>query len=151
LFKNYDRHIAILNGCNMTLQIDSNPEVTLTQQSPPLKFSGDVNTFATIKNPNLGLTDFNVIVKRGLAHHELTRIISNSNEKVKSDIWYMKNEKLRFLVFYTNQGELTISSKEECFTLKEGDTCVIDTPLENWNVVTSDQDNDYFIFKLFKY
>ena len=139
----------------MSLRIESkNPEVKLTKLSQPYFFSGDEHTFATIQDEKTGLTDFNVIIKRGKFKHELTRIIQNLDEKKSSkSIWKTNDNQMRFLIFYANQGQLTVSSNQtdKCFNVKEGDTCVIDSPkkTENWNVIPSDGDNDYFILKIF--
>lgn len=134
----------------MNLQVDSQVEVELNQRSQPFSFSGDASTFATVKDKNLGLIDFNLIVKRGSYTHQISR--------TSSDIKLLNYnfEKIKFMIFYCNQGKLHIypnaTSKDALF-LTEGQTCVIECeyPLKNQNITIQGQEPeiDYFSIKLF--
>jgi uncharacterized protein len=70
LFPNVDRTLALLDGPALVLRYDGRTE-TLTPESEPHSFPADVPTEAEL--PEGGITDLNVMSRRGRAVHELRR------------------------------------------------------------------------------
>jgi environmental stress-induced protein Ves len=72
LFPGIDRTLAVLDGDGLRLSIDGRMPVSLTTDSAPCSFPGDVAvTAARIGGP---VTDLNVMTRRGQLEHRLRRV-----------------------------------------------------------------------------
>lgn len=68
-FEGCERSLALLSGDGLTLHVDAAPPVRLEEPLSSLRFSGDVDTHATLIGGST--VDFNVITRRDAALHEL--------------------------------------------------------------------------------
>lgn len=76
VFPGIDRTLAVLTGEGMTLSIEGLGERLLTPASPPLAFPADAPTTARL--PGGPITDLNVMTRRGVFRHSLTRHVAES-------------------------------------------------------------------------
>ena len=72
LFPGIDRTLAILEGDGLRLAIDGRTPVTLTPDSEPCSFPGDVAV--TAARIGRAVTDLNVMTRRGQFQHRLRRV-----------------------------------------------------------------------------
>jgi hypothetical protein len=70
-FAGMDRTLCVLEGEALALDFAGGSTVTLTPQSPPFSFAGDVPVFARIGAGSV--TDLNVMTRRGAWRHRVTR------------------------------------------------------------------------------
>lgn len=70
-FAGTDRTLCVLEGEALALDFAGGSTVTLTPQSPPFSFAGDVPVFARIGAG--AITDLNVMTRRGVWRHRVTR------------------------------------------------------------------------------
>ena len=71
-FANVDRTLCLIEGEALALTIAGQPEVVLTQASPPFCFPGNVAvTSRLVKGP---ITDLNVMTRRGRWSQKVTRL-----------------------------------------------------------------------------
>lgn len=70
-FPEIDRTLTVLEGVGIDLMIGTEAPVTLTPDSPPFDFPGDVPTVATLLDGEI--RDFNVMSRRGRVVHHVTR------------------------------------------------------------------------------
>jgi hypothetical protein len=70
-FAGMDRTLCVLEGVALTLDFAGGSTVTLTPDSPPFPFAGDVPVFARIGAG--AITDLNVMTRRGAWRHRVTR------------------------------------------------------------------------------
>ena len=75
VFPGIDRTLAVLSGAGMTLSIEGLGERLLTPASPPLAFPADAPTTARLAGGPI--TDLNVMTRRGLFRHTLTRHVAD--------------------------------------------------------------------------
>jgi len=71
-FAGIDRTLTLIEGAGMRLAIEGHEAVTLTTDSAPLPFRGDVATEAWLVNGPI--RDLNVMTRRGLWTHEVRRL-----------------------------------------------------------------------------
>ena len=71
LFPGVDRTLAVIEGSALALHFGAERTVTVTPDSDPLAFPADVPVFAEI--PQGGITDLNVMTRRGRMRHTLRR------------------------------------------------------------------------------
>ena len=76
-FAGVDRTLALLDGHALVLRLDDRT-VTVTAASEPLSFPADVPTLAEL--PEGGITDLNVMSRRGRAAHALRRRVLHAPE-----------------------------------------------------------------------
>lgn len=81
IFENLDRSIALLDGKKLTLVINEDKKVVLTQTSDAFSFDGasGVEAFTSFGNT----TDLNVMTMRGVYRHTLQHIIVNQFDVLK--------------------------------------------------------------------
>jgi uncharacterized protein len=72
VFPGIDRTLSILEGEGMTLFIEGQEPVRLTQESDPLPFAADARTSATLIDGTI--TDLNVMTRRGRFLHSVAAI-----------------------------------------------------------------------------
>jgi hypothetical protein len=65
-FPAIDRHLAILSGDGIALTLGDQAPITLTQDTPPLAFPGDVPAAAELLGGKV--TDLNAMARRGLGY-----------------------------------------------------------------------------------
>jgi uncharacterized protein len=71
LFPGVDRTLAVVEGPALALRFETGRTVTLTAGSEPLAFPADIPVSAEI--PQGGITDLNVMTRRGHMRHSLRR------------------------------------------------------------------------------
>ncbi|MEZ2128537.1 MULTISPECIES: HutD family protein [unclassified Sinorhizobium] len=71
VFPGIERTLSILDGTGMTLSVEGQAPVRLTQESPPLIFSADTPTSATLLDGEI--TDLNVMTRRSVLMHTVER------------------------------------------------------------------------------
>ena len=108
-FANIDRTLSVLTGEGIGLKI-GRMTYTLTQETPPLAFAGDVPTFGTLVSGPIA--DLNVMTRRGVCSHSVERF-SGVEELV---FQYGSGDLLLITM-----GAMTISSNEETFELSATD------------------------------
>ena len=72
MFDGVDRTLAVIEGDGMELTIGDRPVVTLGRGSEPLSFPGDAPTTARLMAG--GITDLNVMTRRGRYDHHMMRV-----------------------------------------------------------------------------
>jgi environmental stress-induced protein Ves len=82
-FAGVDRTLAVVDGEGLTLAIQGRASITLTKQSEPLTFPGDVATSAVRVNGRV--TDLNVMTRRGRFQHRMERLDFSGSVDVKVD------------------------------------------------------------------
>jgi environmental stress-induced protein Ves len=73
LFPAIDRTLSVLDGDGIALTIAGRRDITLTPASEPLSFPADVATSARLLNG--GITDLNVMTRRGSWRHGVRRLV----------------------------------------------------------------------------
>ncbi len=110
-FMGYERHIMVLAGDGMLLEIDENTKQRLEPMAP-FSFSGDSNTYGhLITGP---VSDFNLIVRRDYGNG-LLRVINTAH--LKSDSYYM-------LAHHPDGDSIMLGPHEE-LRLKTSETLVV--------------------------
>jgi hypothetical protein len=82
-FAGVDRTLAIVDGAGLTLSIQGRRPITLTKESEPLTFPGDVATSAVRRNGRV--TDLNVMTRRGRFEHQMERLDFSGSVEVNVD------------------------------------------------------------------
>ncbi len=90
-FAAVDRTLIVLNGCSMRLEVSGSPSITLGPESPPHSFVGDRPTQGLLNGA--GLTDFNVMTRRGRLVHRVERVPLNGGVTVGhsglTSLWFV--------------------------------------------------------------
>lgn len=79
-FPGIDRTLSVLTGEGIELSVAGQPPVTLTQNSAPYSFPADQPTTARLINGPI--TDLNVMTRRGVRSHEVTRRALKQGERI---------------------------------------------------------------------
>jgi environmental stress-induced protein Ves len=79
-FPGIDRTLSVLTGEGIELSVAGQPPVTLTQSSAPYSFPADQPTTARLINGPI--TDLNVMTRRGVKSHEVTRRVLERGERI---------------------------------------------------------------------
>jgi hypothetical protein len=82
-FKGVDRTLAVVDGEGLTLSIEGRASITLTKESEPLAFPGDVATSAVRVNGRV--TDLNVMTRRGRFQHRMERVDFSGSVNINVD------------------------------------------------------------------
>jgi environmental stress-induced protein Ves len=83
LFPGIDRTLMITDGRGIRLAIDGFEPVELTADSEPLSFPGDVAASASLIGGSV--LDLNVMTRRGIATHEVTRLRLDETSDLATD------------------------------------------------------------------
>ncbi len=126
----------------MDLNIDLNYNKLLTKTCKPFTFNGESIIYAEISDPNIGLSDFNIFVKRGLSS-EVFRVMTGQISE-----YINKRDDFNFSILYCNFGEIIVSSNLNFYILKDGETCILETPEEFVKIEILSKEYDYFLFKI---
>ena len=75
VFAGIDRSLAIVRGGSLTLNVEGRPDVTLTTQTPPYVFGGELAVSSTPSLDTVGvpIDDFNVMTRRTGWQHTLVQ------------------------------------------------------------------------------
>lgn len=82
-FDAVDRTLLVVSGAGLRLAIAGRGEVTLTRESEPLEFSGEVEVDAALVDGPVD--DLNVMTRRGHARHAVSRRHALGDESVRVD------------------------------------------------------------------
>ncbi|MGZ5200711.1 MAG: HutD/Ves family protein [Telluria sp.] len=117
-FPGVDRTLVLVEGHGATLDIDGEDRVVLCDDDPVLCFSGESHVVAKLnRGPT---TDFNVMTRRDLCHHEVGRraLDGVSRFAARADIT---------LLFLAQGDTLTVSSDSERIGMVRYDVVVFDS------------------------
>jgi len=71
IFPGIDRTLSVLDGTGITLRLEGRPPITLTPETPPFAFPGDIPTSAELLAGTI--TDLNVMTRHGRFQHRVSR------------------------------------------------------------------------------
>ena len=114
IFPQIDRTLAVLSGRGMILTIDGRDPVTLTPESQPVAFPGDVPTSAELVAGDI--LDLNVMTRRGRFTHRLQRVAATAT--FDFDEW-------EIAVVLSVKGRVQLTGGAETFELSGGDAAVL--------------------------
>lgn len=122
-FNGYERHIMVLSGAGMTLNVEGRGKFGL-EPLKPLTFSGDAKVHGSLlKGPVL---DFNLMVRRDFGHGTLYVMDGRAGDKLGSD--------KRLHLIHVLQGGCEISNEQlgpnDSFCLEVGEHVSLSTPLK---------------------
>jgi uncharacterized protein len=112
-FEGYDRHIMLVDGAGMTLDCGEHGRIDLTARYEPRTFSGDWEVHGKLTAG--AVRDFNLIVDRARATSSLEVRVLDAPERLTAT-------RGTTCFLHLLEGSLDVA--------REGDTLVIDTPLE---------------------
>jgi environmental stress-induced protein Ves len=116
IFPGIDRTLSILDGEGMTLFIDGQEAIVLTQESEPLPFPADAATSATlVAGP---IVDLNVMTRRGVLTHCVERLIVDGS--VSLDV------EDQTLLLLCEKGNLDLERADEKTSLQERDCLILE-------------------------
>jgi environmental stress-induced protein Ves len=118
VFPGVDRTLMLVEGHGATLDIDGDDRVVLCDDEPVLSFSGESQVLATLNRG--ATTDFNVMTRRDLCHHEVGRraLDGVSTFAARADI----------TVLFLAQGDtLTVANDAERIGMVRYDAVVFDS------------------------
>jgi environmental stress-induced protein Ves len=116
IFPGIDRTLSILDGEGMTLFIDGQEAIVLTQESEPLPFPADAATSATlVAGPTV---DLNVMTRRGVLSHHVARLVVDGS--VSLDV------EDQTLLLLCEKGSLNLERTDENASLGERDCLILD-------------------------
>jgi environmental stress-induced protein Ves len=110
-FPNIDRTLTVLEGAGIDLFIGTDAPVTLTTDSPPFDFPGDVPTVATLLEGEI--RDFNVMSHRDHSAHSVKRVEVAGHRQLPVNP--------PTVLLFCETGEIEVRSKGESFTLGRHD------------------------------
>ncbi|WP_022721241.1 HutD family protein [Rhodopseudomonas sp. B29] len=113
-FPQIDRTLAVLSGRGMILTIDGRDPVTLTPESEPVVFPGDVPTSAKLVAGDI--LDLNVMTRRGRFTHRLQNVAETAS--LAFDAW-------EIAVVISARGRVQLSGGAEPVELSGGDAAVL--------------------------
>lgn len=115
LFPGIDRTLAVLSGSGIRLRVDGLGETALTQAAAPFAFPADVVASADlIDGP---ITDLNVMSRRGVLRHALTRTTISQPLRIAAPA--------DALLLLTQGGGATIKAGMALETLADGDSVLL--------------------------
>ena len=113
-FSGIDRSLALLGGARMDL-IVAGRLTALVQGGPPFSFDGGAAVHAEL--PAGGVTDFNVMSRRGRWTHRLQRIHLDRDRELRTEA--------DVVLFYCVTGPVSVSSAEHgAIVLEAGDALI---------------------------
>jgi environmental stress-induced protein Ves len=102
VFPGIDRVLSVIAGAGLTLEIGSQPPVTLTVETPPFAFAADLPTRARLLSGPI--TDLNVMVRRGLFETRVTRLMLDGPRTVAIEAGHA--------LMFCLDGELQVETPE---------------------------------------
>ena len=115
-FPNIDRHLVVLKGNGLILQVGNAPACRLKPDSPAYAFPGDSPTMATLSDGPI--QDLNVMVRRG--HWRAALVDHLLNETFKITI------NLSYALLFVQDGTLTCATHDTCLTATGGDAVLFE-------------------------
>ena len=116
LFPNIDRTLAVLSGNGIRLRVDGRGEFDLTHASAPLAFPADAAAGADLLDGPI--TDLNVMSRRGVVRHCLTRVAVNATYHVR-----LAGHAMLLLI---QGGDATLVSSASKETMAAGDSALLE-------------------------
>jgi len=125
LFPHIDRTLTVLEGAGIDLFIGTDTPVTLTPDSPPFDFPGDVPTVATLLAGEI--RDFNVMSHRDHSAHSVTRVEVAGHRELPVNP--------PTVLLFCETGKIEVRSADESVTLRQHDAVVADLRQpEDWRL-----------------
>ena len=121
-FPGIDRTLAILSGDGIRLAVDQHDPVDLTAESDPYRFPADAATESWLLGGSV--TDLNVMTRRGVWRHTVTRIDPCRDARLKLGG--------TTTIFVCAGGESTLSGHGTSFTLVPSDALLVDATDSEW-------------------
>jgi environmental stress-induced protein Ves len=122
-FNGYERHIMVLPGAGMTLDVEGRGKIGL-EPLRPFTFSGDAGVYGTL--PSGPVLDFNLMVCRDFGHGTLHVVEGRAGDRLGSEAV------LHFI--YVLQGEWVIGNERlrpnDSFCLEMGECVSLSVPLK---------------------
>jgi hypothetical protein len=116
-FPGVDRTLVLVDGHGATLDIDGDEQVAVSPDEPVLRFAGESSVLAKLHRG--ATTDFNVMTRRDICHHEFgrRRLEGISTFATRADIT---------VLFLADGDALTLSSDAERIGMVRFDAVVFD-------------------------
>ena len=138
-FRGITRTLSVISGSGITLRVGDGPSRRLLQSSEPCTFNGETPTGAwLIDGP---ITDLNVMSRRGVASHRVTRmhLEGASQLAVTGDI----------TLVFCHTGALKCGVGPAAIELGAEDCALFEEPVEAVQLVAA-HTSDYFVIELYR-